>query len=85
MSLTAAKAAGLYAGIHTGAPAYARRMHELGFDFVSLASDSRLLALKSQESWPRSAAPRHRRTPREPTDHRWNRSSWSSGNGPTTV
>ena len=25
-------------------------MHELGFDFVSLASDSRLLALKSRES-----------------------------------
>jgi 4-hydroxy-2-oxoheptanedioate aldolase len=48
--LAAAKEAGLRAGIHTGAPAYARRMHELGFDFISLASDSRLLALKSQES-----------------------------------
>ena len=48
--LRSAKAAGLWAGIHTGAPAYARRMHELGFDFISLASDSRLLALKSQES-----------------------------------
>ena len=48
--LTAAKRAGLSAGIHTGTPAYARRMHELGFDFVSLASDSRLLALKSRES-----------------------------------
>jgi 4-hydroxy-2-oxoheptanedioate aldolase len=48
--LRTAKAAGLWAGIHTGAPAYARRMHELGFDFISLASDSRLLALKSQES-----------------------------------
>jgi 4-hydroxy-2-oxoheptanedioate aldolase len=48
--LRAAKKAGLWAGIHTGAPAYARRMHQLGFDFISLASDSRLLALKSQES-----------------------------------
>lgn len=48
--VTAAKAAGLRAGIHTATPAYARRMHELGFDFVSLASDSRLLALKSRES-----------------------------------
>jgi hypothetical protein len=25
-------------------------MHDLGFDFVSLASDSRLLALKARES-----------------------------------
>jgi 4-hydroxy-2-oxoheptanedioate aldolase len=48
--LASAKAAGLCAGIHTGSPAYARRMHELGFDFVSLASDSRLLALKCREA-----------------------------------
>jgi 4-hydroxy-2-oxoheptanedioate aldolase len=48
--LTAAKRAGRIAGIHTATPAYARRMHELGFDFVSLASDSRLLALKARES-----------------------------------
>jgi 4-hydroxy-2-oxoheptanedioate aldolase len=48
--LGSAKAAGLWAGIHTATPAYARRMHELGFDFVSLASDSRLLATKSQEA-----------------------------------
>jgi 4-hydroxy-2-oxoheptanedioate aldolase len=48
--LAAAKRAGLRAGIHTGTPAYARRMQALGFDFISLASDSRLLALKSQES-----------------------------------
>jgi 4-hydroxy-2-oxoheptanedioate aldolase len=48
--LRAAKRAGLRAGIHTGVPGYARRMHELGFDFVSLASDARLLALKSQEA-----------------------------------
>ena len=37
--LRAAKKAGLWAGIHTGAPAYARRMHQLGFDFISLASE----------------------------------------------
>lgn len=48
--LASAKQAGRWAGIHTGAPAYAKRMHELGFDFISLASDSRLLALKAQES-----------------------------------
>lgn len=48
--LASAKKAGLWAGIHTGVPAYARRMHELGFDFISLASDSRLLALKAKES-----------------------------------
>ena len=41
-SLAAAKAAGLCAGIHTARPAYARRMHELGFDFISIGSDSRL-------------------------------------------
>lgn len=45
----AAKAAGLFAGIHTAAPAYARRMHALGYDFVSIGSDARLLATKSQE------------------------------------
>lgn len=44
-----AKAKGLYAGIHTAAPAYARRMHEVGYDFVSIGSDARLLAMKSQE------------------------------------
>jgi 4-hydroxy-2-oxoheptanedioate aldolase len=48
--VAAAKRAGRFAGIHTATPAYARRMHELGFNFVSLASDSRLLALKARES-----------------------------------
>lgn len=47
--LRAAKQRGLAAGIHTATPAYALRMHELGFDFVSIGSDSRLLAMKSQE------------------------------------
>ena len=83
--LAAAKKAGLWAGIHTGAPAYARRMHELGFDFVSLASDSRLLALKSQESLAEIEEPPHRKDRHEPTDQRWKRTSWSSGNGPTAV
>jgi len=45
-----AKAAGLVAGIHTAAPDYARRMHQLGYDFVSIGSDARLLATKSQET-----------------------------------
>ena len=44
-----AKAKRLYAGIHTATPAYARRMHEIGYDFVSIGSDARLLAMKSQE------------------------------------
>jgi 4-hydroxy-2-oxoheptanedioate aldolase len=44
-----AKAAGLVAGIHTATPEYSRRMHQLGYDFVSIGSDARLLALKSQE------------------------------------
>jgi 4-hydroxy-2-oxoheptanedioate aldolase len=48
-AVRAAKAVGLYAGIHTAAPSYARRMHEIGFDFVSIGSDSRLMAMKSQE------------------------------------
>jgi 4-hydroxy-2-oxoheptanedioate aldolase len=47
--LARTKARGLFAGIHTGGPAYSRRMHALGFDFVSVASDARLLAQKSQE------------------------------------
>ena len=45
----ATKAKGLAAGIHTAAPAYARRMHEQGFDFCSIASESRLMAMKAQE------------------------------------
>ncbi len=40
---------GLRAGIHCGSTAYARRMLELGFDFVSLLSDARLLTLKGRE------------------------------------
>lgn len=46
--LKAAKARGLFAGIHTATPAYSRRMHQLGFDFVSPASDSRMMAIGAQ-------------------------------------
>jgi 4-hydroxy-2-oxoheptanedioate aldolase len=47
--LRRAKAKGRVAGIHTGSPVGAKCMHELGYDFVSVASDARLLAQKSQE------------------------------------
>ncbi len=40
----AAKAKGLFAGIHCLSPAYAARMIDEGFDLVTLASDNRLLA-----------------------------------------
>lgn len=45
----ATKDKGLVAGIHTMSPAYARRMHQAGFDFCTIGSDSRLMAVKSQE------------------------------------
>ena len=40
----AARAHGVVAGIHCGSPAYARRMVEEGFRFVTLLSDGRILA-----------------------------------------
>jgi 4-hydroxy-2-oxoheptanedioate aldolase len=40
---------GLIAGLHCMAPPYVRRMFALGFDFASIASESRLMALKAQE------------------------------------
>jgi 4-hydroxy-2-oxoheptanedioate aldolase len=43
------KGKGLFAGIHCMAPPFVRRMFEAGFDFASIASDSRLMALKAQE------------------------------------
>jgi 4-hydroxy-2-oxoheptanedioate aldolase len=39
-----ARAAGKIAGIHNGTPAYAKRMIEKGFRFVTIASDARLMA-----------------------------------------
>ena len=41
--LAACKDAGVAAGIHCGAPAYARRMIEKGFQFVTISSDTGLL------------------------------------------
>lgn len=43
--LAAARRHGIKAGIHTGSAAYAKRMVEMGFDFVTLMSDARFLAL----------------------------------------
>lgn len=42
--LARAKAHGVVAGIHNGTPDYARSMIELGFQFVTIGSDARLLA-----------------------------------------
>jgi 4-hydroxy-2-oxoheptanedioate aldolase len=47
--LQAAKAKGLVAGIHTGEAAYAAKVHDWGFDFATIGSDSRLMAAKAQE------------------------------------
>ncbi|MGI9337381.1 MAG: HpcH/HpaI aldolase family protein [Gammaproteobacteria bacterium] len=42
--ITAAKKHKVIAGIHNGTPAYARAMIKLGYQFVTISSDSRLLA-----------------------------------------
>jgi 4-hydroxy-2-oxoheptanedioate aldolase len=47
--LSRAKAHNIVAGIHNGTPAYALRMVEKGFRFVTLASDARLMAAKAAE------------------------------------
>lgn len=47
--LTAAKARGLVAGMHTGTPEYARQVHGWGFDMATIGSDARLMAAKAQE------------------------------------
>ena len=39
---------GLIAGIHNGTPEYALRMIGKGFQFVSIASDARLMAAGAQ-------------------------------------
>lgn len=44
-----AKAHGVRAGVHNGVPAVARARIALGFDFVTLGSDARLLTAGSQE------------------------------------
>lgn len=45
----AAKKHRVMAGIHNATPAYAQKMIELGYRFVSLGTDSRLLAAKAKE------------------------------------
>lgn len=45
----AAKKKRVMAGIHNATPAYAQKMIDLGYRFVSLGTDSRLLAAKAQE------------------------------------
>jgi 4-hydroxy-2-oxoheptanedioate aldolase len=46
----AARRHGVVAGIHTGSPAYAARMISEGYQFVTVGSDSRLLATASQQA-----------------------------------
>lgn len=47
--LKAAKAKGLFAGMHTGEATYAAKVHGWGFDMATIGSDSRLMAAKAQE------------------------------------
>lgn len=47
--LKKAKQHGKIAGIHNGTPEYALKMARLGFQFVTIASDARLMAAKSAE------------------------------------
>jgi 4-hydroxy-2-oxoheptanedioate aldolase len=47
--LARAKAHGVVAGIHNGTPEYALKMIEKGFQFVTIASDARLMAMGAQK------------------------------------
>ena len=47
--LAKAKEHGVVAGIHNGTPEYALRMIEKGFQFVTIASDARLMAAGAQQ------------------------------------
>jgi 4-hydroxy-2-oxoheptanedioate aldolase len=47
--LAKARQHGVVAGIHNGTPEYATRMIEKGFQFVTIASDARLMAAKAGE------------------------------------
>jgi 4-hydroxy-2-oxoheptanedioate aldolase len=40
----------IHAGIHTGVPAYAKRMIEMGFAFVTVGGDARFLTAGSQQT-----------------------------------
>jgi 4-hydroxy-2-oxoheptanedioate aldolase len=44
-----AKQHGVVAGIHNGTPEYAQKMIDKGFQFVTIASDARLMAAKAAE------------------------------------
>jgi len=48
--LDACKRHRIRAGIHTGSTAYAKRMFEMGFDFVTVLGDARLIALAGAEA-----------------------------------
>ncbi len=48
--LSSAKAQGVIAGIHNGTPAYARKMIDKGFQFVTIGSDARFMAAAAQEA-----------------------------------
>jgi 4-hydroxy-2-oxoheptanedioate aldolase len=50
MLLTETKKRGIYAGLHNSTPAYAARMIEMGFRFVTIANDSGLLARAAVEA-----------------------------------
>ena len=43
------KQRGKVAGIHCGSPAYIKRMWSIGFDYATLLSDARLMAMKAAE------------------------------------
>jgi 4-hydroxy-2-oxoheptanedioate aldolase len=47
--LKTAKAKGLAAGMHTGTPEYAAKVHGWGFDMATIGSDARLMVAKAQE------------------------------------
>jgi 4-hydroxy-2-oxoheptanedioate aldolase len=42
-----AKKAGIFAGIHCGFPPYIKRMWQEGYDFCSMMSDTRFLAMQA--------------------------------------
>jgi 4-hydroxy-2-oxoheptanedioate aldolase len=48
--LDGCKRHGVRPGIHTGSTAYAKRMIEMGFQFVTLLGDARLLAMAGQQT-----------------------------------
>jgi 4-hydroxy-2-oxoheptanedioate aldolase len=49
MIVEACKRHGVVAGIHNNSPAYALKMIAAGYQFVTLASDGRMLAAKAAE------------------------------------